>query len=97
MPFALFQKFQCEKCLQTFVSKQKSEQHRCKVEQNIVKQSTAANQCKDCLKTFSSVFNKKRHKKVCSTVKTKGEQTKEIKEKVTTNGDDVTGMNTKKT
>ena len=93
-------KFQSEKCLQTFVSKQKSEQHRCKVKQNIIKQSAAAaNQCKDCLKTFSSVFNKKRHKKVCSTAKTKGEQAKEIKEKVAINGelsDDVTAVNTKK-
>ena len=50
-------KYQCEKCHQTFVSKQKCEQHFCKVKQNIVKQT--ASQCKNCLKTFSSVFNKK--------------------------------------
>ena len=31
-------KFQCEKCFQTFVSKQKSEQHFCKLKQNIIKQ-----------------------------------------------------------
>ena len=48
------------------------------------------NQCKDCLKTFSSVFNEKRHEKVCSTLKTKGEQMKEIK----VVADD--GMNSKK-
>ena len=72
-------KFQCEKCHQTFVSKQKCEQHVCKVKQ-ILSNSDTANQCKYCLKTFSSVFNKKRHEKICSTAKTKSEV--EIKEKV---------------
>ena len=76
-PLEDLKKFQCEKCFQTFVSKQKSEQHRCKVKQTSVKQSTVVIQCKDCLNTFSSLFNKKRHEKVC--FKTKGDQTKEIK------------------
>ena len=71
-PLEDLKKFQCKKCFQTFVSKQKSEQHRCKVKRASVKQSTI--QCKDCLKTFSSLFNKKRHEKVCVQ---KG-QTKEI-------------------
>ena len=62
-PLEDLKKFQCKKCFQTFVSKQKSEQHRCKVKRGSVKQSTI--QCKDCLKTFSSLFNKKRPEKVC--------------------------------
>ena len=62
-PLEDLKKFQCKKCFQTFVSKQKSEQHRCKVKQTSVKQSTVVIQCKDCLKTFSSLFNKKDTKK----------------------------------
>ena len=43
------------------------------VKDNIIKQqSVTANQCKDCLKVLSSVFNKKRHEKVCSAAKGEG-------------------------
>ena len=95
-------KFQCEKCQHTFASKQMWKQHSC-TNGNI--EVIEKNKCKTCLKTFSSVFNKKRHKKVCSTAKTMGEQAKEIKEKVSsaTNGepngetsDGVVAVNTKK-
>ena len=86
-------KFQCEKCLQTFVSKQKNEQHCCKVKRNISKESVTSNQCKVCLKSFSSVFNRKRHEQVYS--KTKGEDKIKVSS-ATETPDGVVAVNTKK-
>ena len=76
-------------------------QHSCTVKTNGNIEVIEKNKCETCSKTFSSVFNKKRHEKVCSTAKTKGEQAKEIKEKISsaTNGepsDGVVAVNTKK-